>query len=65
MESSRGWCEIAVPERGGGLKSLFRRGDGRGNEMLTWLTETKLGVGSGFGQVIKSTDKRLGEWEDE
>ena len=33
--------------------------------MLIWLTESKGGVGNGFGEVGKLTDKGLSEWEDE
>lgn len=73
LEGARGrvrqkWHKMAICERRGrGLKriSLLKKGGGRGNKRLTWLTESKGGVGTGFGGVGKLTDKRLGECEDE
>lgn len=40
--------------------SIQKRGD-RGNEMLAQPTETKGGLGNGFGEDGKITKKRLGE----
>lgn len=40
--------------------SIYKR-DERGNEMLAQLTETKGGLGNGFGEDGKITKKRLGE----
>lgn len=37
-------------------ESIQKRG-GRGNEMLTQLTETKGELGNGFGEVGKLTEK--------
>lgn len=41
-------------------QSIQKRG-GRENEMSTQLTETKGGLGNGFGEVGKLTEKKVGE----